>query len=234
MSKSSSDCHEPGRTARWERRPQDRRGEIVDAAFHIFGKLGFRRGTLADVAKRAGVSPGTVSHYFGSKRALFEAVAADRSLSFVANEEAILAAHRGSARELLERMLSRLWDHLWTPGTLDFVHVIYCEASLFPESGRALHRQLNERWRRLLAAILEVGIRSGEFRTLDVDVAQRIIPFIVVGVAQKMFTNRQFDPDMPDRDAMLQAAWESVERYVMSETPAVTRDVPAGQSREGS
>lgn len=163
------------------------------------------------------MSPATVSHYFGSKRALFEAVAADRSLAFVTNEEAILAAHQGSARELLERMLARLWEHLWTPGTLEFIHVIHFEAASFPESGRALHRQLNERWRRLLAAILEVGIRSGEFRGLDVEVAQRIIPFIVLGVAQKMFTYGQFDPGMPGREVMQRAVWEIVERYVMSD-----------------
>lgn len=185
----------------------------------MFGKLGFRRATLAAVAEQAGVCPGTVSHYFGSKRALFEAVVAERSVKLVANEEAILAAHRGSARDLLEQMLARFWEHLWTPGTLEFVHVIHFEASSFPESGRVMYRQLNERWRRLLAAILDVGIRNGEFREVNVAIAQRMIPFTVLGVAQKMATYRPFDPDMPDRAAMQRGVWEMVERFVLNDVP---------------
>lgn len=220
------------RAGRWERRPEARRGQILDAAFRVFGEVGFRRGTLAAVAERAGVSPGTVSHYFGCKRDLFQAVVTHRSLSFVTNEETILAAHRGSARELLQRMLSRLWEHLWAPGTLDFVQVIQVEAAAFPESGQAMHRQLNERWRRLLAAILEVGIRSGEFRPLDVEIAQRVIPFIVLGVAQKMFIYGRFDPDMPDRDAMQRAVWEVVDGYVMGTSPPAAADMPIDQWRE--
>jgi TetR/AcrR family transcriptional regulator len=214
--KSQPTCNEPDSLprGRWQRRPKVRRAEILDAAFRVFGRYGFRRGTLGAVAKEAGVCPGTVSHYFGSKQRLFEAVVAERSLGFVANEEAILAAHRGSARDLLQRMLSRLWDHLWTPGTLEFVRVIHFEAPSFPESGRVMYRELNERWRRLLAAILEVGIRTHEFRQLDVEVAQRVIPFIVLGVAQKMTTYAPFDPGMPDRVAMQRAVWELVDRFV--------------------
>jgi AcrR family transcriptional regulator len=230
-----ADASEPESTrpARWHRRPEIRRSEILEAGFEVFGKLGFRRATLAAVARQAGVCPGTVSHYFGSKRALFEAVVAERSLTLVANEEAILATHRGSARDLLKRMLARFWEHLWTPGTLDFVHVIHFEAASFPESGRVMYRQLNERWRRLLAAILEVGIRSGEFRPMDVTIAQRMIPFIVLGVAQKMAMYRPFDPDMPDRETMQRGVWEMVERYVMNDIPlAADQDGPEDTAPE--
>ena len=62
---------------RWQRRPDDRRAEILDAAVLAFGQSGYKRTTLADVAERAGISPGTVSHYFGSKAALFEEVIAE-------------------------------------------------------------------------------------------------------------------------------------------------------------
>ena len=57
---------------RWQRRPDTRPAEILDAAVLAFGRKGYRRATLADVAEQAGVSPGTVSHYFGSKANLFE------------------------------------------------------------------------------------------------------------------------------------------------------------------
>src|SRR3954471_19162402 len=82
--------HEP----RWHRRPDERRGEIIDSAVLVFGRNGYKRTTLAQVAERAGVSAGTVCHYFGSKASLFEEVIADRLMPFVENEEASLARHR--------------------------------------------------------------------------------------------------------------------------------------------
>ena len=50
------------------------RGSIERAALEVFAEIGYRRGTVAEIARRAQVSTGNVYRYFGGKRALFEAV----------------------------------------------------------------------------------------------------------------------------------------------------------------
>jgi AcrR family transcriptional regulator len=55
---------------RWQRRPEARPEEILDAAFDVFGEQGFARTRLEDVAQRAGVSKGTLYLYFDSKETL--------------------------------------------------------------------------------------------------------------------------------------------------------------------
>ena len=50
---------------------------ILRAAQEAFGELGFTAATVKDVAGRAGVSFGLVSHYFGSKQDLFLAAGFD-------------------------------------------------------------------------------------------------------------------------------------------------------------
>ena len=50
---------------------------ILRAAQQAFGELGFTAATVKDVAGRAGVSFGLVSHYFGSKQDLYLAAAFD-------------------------------------------------------------------------------------------------------------------------------------------------------------
>ena len=50
---------------------------ILRAAQEAFGQLGFTAATVKDVAGRAGVSFGLVSHYFGSKQDLYLAAAFD-------------------------------------------------------------------------------------------------------------------------------------------------------------
>lgn len=208
---------------RWQRRPDTRRAEILDGAVLAFGKKGYQRATLADVAEHAGVSPGTISHYFGSKANLFEQVIAERLMPWVEAEEASLASHRGPMRALLDQFLRRLWDRSWEPGFLELMRVVKVESAEFPESGRLLCQQLSERWRRIFGEILTAGMTGGEFRRMDVDVAARAISYAIVGVAEKVSAFRTFDARMPEREAMWTAVREMVERFVLVESRAGTQ-----------
>lgn len=49
------------------------RARIRDAAIDVFAEEGFDRGTVREIARRAGASPALVLHYFGSKAGLREA-----------------------------------------------------------------------------------------------------------------------------------------------------------------
>jgi len=214
---------EEERAPRWQRRPEERRGEILNSAVLTFGKLGYKRATLADVAEHAGVCAGTVSHYFGSKAKLFEEVIAERLMPFVETEEESLASHQGPMRELLDQLLRRLWDRAWEPGILDLMRVVKVESAEFPESGRLLCHQLGDRWRLVFGEILSAGMTGGEFRPMDVGVAARTISFALVGVAEKVSVFRAYDTRMPEREAMWRAVLEMVERFVLVDLPRATR-----------
>ena len=212
-----NELEEVERSPKWQRRPDERRGEILDAAVLAFGRYGYKRATLAHVAEHAGVCPGTVSHYFGSKARLFEEMIGERLMPFVEIEEASLATHRGPMRDLLEQFLRRLWELAWKPGMLELMRVVKVESAEFPESGRLLCQQLGERWRRIFSVTLSAGMKAGEFRQMDVDVAARTISYALIGVAEKVSAFRTYDPGMPEREAMWQAVREMVDRFVMVE-----------------
>ena len=59
---------------RWERRKQERPAELLAAALELFTERGYAATRLDDVARRAGVSKGTVYLYYSSKEELFKAV----------------------------------------------------------------------------------------------------------------------------------------------------------------
>ena len=61
----------PGSRAEQRRRTEAR---ILDAATQIFLAAGYERSTIRAVASTAGVDPGLVMHYFGSKQELFRRV----------------------------------------------------------------------------------------------------------------------------------------------------------------
>ena len=77
------------RPPRWQRRAEERPREICAAALEVFAEKGFAAAKLDEIAKRAGVSKGTLYLYFKDKEQLFRAVVRD---SIAPNVEAITSA----------------------------------------------------------------------------------------------------------------------------------------------
>jgi len=206
---------------RWQRRPMERRREILDAAVQVFGDRGCDCATIADVAREAGVSPGTVVHYFGSKGDLFEEALRDRFLEEVAGGETLLAAHSGTYRELLLKLLDRMWHHLMQPGTADLMLFGLVKAASFPGACGMMCREVGDRWRRLLAGVLAAGVESGEFRPLDVGLQARVLAGSLSGLilAARHFAPFEANPPAPDR--LLAQYLETVDHALAAPAPVV-------------
>ena len=183
---------------RWSRRPESRPAEILAAGFHVFSEGGYERTTIADVAKHAGVSPALVMHYYKTKADLFEAVLYDRFGRFMAAEEALLASHRGTYRDLLHQLIRRLWDYVWQPGSIELALAVKAARNEFPEGTRTVS-QLGGRWRGLIEGVLEAGRKQGEFRISGPHTA-RVIGAMVMGVAEssRCFGRVEHQPSTPE------------------------------------
>jgi AcrR family transcriptional regulator len=53
---------------------ESRRSAILDAALQVFGQYGYRRTTMDDIAREAGIGKGTIYLSFGSKEEVFQAL----------------------------------------------------------------------------------------------------------------------------------------------------------------
>ncbi len=51
--------------------PEERKKQILEAAIEVFGQKGYGNATAVEIGEKAGVSSGTVFHYFGNKKELF-------------------------------------------------------------------------------------------------------------------------------------------------------------------
>jgi len=49
----------------------EKQDHIIRAGFMVFGKQGYRKASIADIAKAAGITKGMITYYFGSKKALY-------------------------------------------------------------------------------------------------------------------------------------------------------------------
>ena len=51
---------------------EEKQKNIIDVALAIFGKMGYKKSSMNDIATAAGISKGLVFHYFGNKKALYQ------------------------------------------------------------------------------------------------------------------------------------------------------------------
>src|SRR5881396_2870361 len=171
---------------RWKRRKDARPGEIVAAALEVFGERGFAATKLADVARRAGVTKGTVYLYFDSKEALFKAVVRETIVPVIAQGEALAQSFTGSAREQVVR---EYWRLVGETAVADIPKLMMAEAATFPELTRFYYEEVVTRGHRLMAGVIERGIKNGEFRPVNVMVAAKLAmsPLMHAVVARHAF-----------------------------------------------
>ncbi|MDH5541093.1 MAG: TetR/AcrR family transcriptional regulator, partial [Rhizobacter sp.] len=83
-----------------QRRKQARPQELLDAALDLFVEKGFAATRTEEVAKRAGVSKGTLYLYYPSKEELLKEVIRHNMVNQITEGAGLLADFQGSASEL--------------------------------------------------------------------------------------------------------------------------------------
>jgi AcrR family transcriptional regulator len=119
----------------------DTRAEIIEAARSVFVQNGYAAVSLRAVARRAGVDPALIHHYFGDKAALFiEAMALP--LDPKAIKEAV-HADGFSGERLVERFLAQ-WERGDGPGSPPFLSMVQAVAAS-PEVADSMREFVIER-----------------------------------------------------------------------------------------
>jgi TetR/AcrR family transcriptional regulator len=169
---------------RWRRLPEERPAQILKAALTEFGERGLAGARLDDIAKRAGLSKGTIYLYFPNKEELFREVVRSTVVSNIETSEQEISAMEGSATELLTRSLRAYWGFIRSPRFAPLFRLIHAEIQNFPDLARFYAEEVVARRLRLIASVIERGIDSGEFRHVNPLSAARMLaaPFVIHGL----------------------------------------------------
>jgi AcrR family transcriptional regulator len=174
---------------RWRRRKSARPEEILAAALDVFTDRGFAATKLEDVARRAGVTKGTIYLYYENKEALFKALVRQTIVPVIAQGEALAHSFTGSARDLFEQLIRKYFRLVGDTPLSGIPRLMIAEAGNFPELARFYYEEVVTRGHRLMAGVLERGIKAGEFRRVNVAVATKLAmaPLMHAVVARKAF-----------------------------------------------
>ncbi len=197
------DAPSPAAAPRWQRRPEDRPDEIIEAAQQVFGEMGFARAKIDDVARLAGVSKGTVYLYFDSKESLFREMVRAKVVPKLAQAEELARTHDGPVRDLLVTMTIGMFHRMREEGLARISRVVQAEMGSFPELARFYFDEVILRARHLVQRVLELGVASGEFRPECLVFGARGLPSLLVHTANVQCFFHQFDPEALDDDEAL-------------------------------
>jgi TetR/AcrR family transcriptional regulator len=169
---------------RWRRLPEERPKQILEAALAVFGERGLSNARLDDIAKRAGVSKGTIYLYFPNKEELFREVIRSTVVVQIEQAELDVANATGTATEALTFIMRGSFEFLRTPTFASIFRLVNAELFNFPDLAEFYANEVVERKQRLIIGILERGIESGEFRPIDPAISARVLTsmFLVHGL----------------------------------------------------
>ncbi|HXW14472.1 MAG TPA: TetR family transcriptional regulator [Terriglobia bacterium] len=140
------------------------RATILKAAERIYAECGLAGARTEAIAADAGVNKALLYYYFKSKDGLYQAVVGSQVREFQQHAREILSA-KGPAGPVLLRYVSYHFDFVGTHPNYPRIF-----QRMMMEGDHALERIIREHsipLKGLLGAVLERGMKSGEFRRLN-------------------------------------------------------------------
>ncbi len=144
-----------------EKKKEETRRAILDAAIDLFGSKGYKETSLAALAKKAGIGKSTIYTYFGTKREILMAFCED-ILDFVFNE---IVEKADPEATLVDQLLAiYMAEFRFVTKNKDFGR-LFLRESVFPEDFTVEHsKELDSRYFDLLFTILKKSQQRGELR----------------------------------------------------------------------
>ena len=191
--------HENSRCPIRRRRKEARPAEILCAARAVFLENGFALAKVEEIARRAGVSKGTVYLYFPTKEALFEEMVRADFLPVIEKlAQAVTADPEMPAIDQLRLIGDTMYREIAGTDRRLITHLVISEGPRFPWLTEFYHREIMSRGKALIASVLERGEARGEFRADGLKAYPEILmaPTIVGALFAILFARHEpFDMD---------------------------------------
>ena len=155
------------RQPKWQRRAEDRPREICTAALDVFAEKGFAAAKLDEIARRAGVSKGTLYLYFKDKEDLFRAVVRDTVAPNIDTVRAMVEGVDLPFAEIIRMFLPRFAALTSQVRVGAVAKMVIGESRNFPELAKVWHDEVVSKALGLIAGLIERAQARGEVRPGD-------------------------------------------------------------------
>lgn len=150
-----------------ERRKDARPRELLEAALALFVEQGFAATKAEDVAKRAGVSKGTLFLYFATKEELFKAVVRENIVGQFSEFNVALDSFNGTTEALLRTFMTAWWHRVGATHSAGICKLMVSEGRQFPELAEFYRAEVIDPACQIIARVLARGVQRGELLALN-------------------------------------------------------------------
>ncbi|HKY90008.1 MAG TPA: TetR/AcrR family transcriptional regulator [Nevskiaceae bacterium] len=157
------------------------RARIMTAAQDCFARAGYRETSNRNIADAAGVTAGTIYHYFVNKRELFLTVHEDIQKQIRARVREPTRAATTFIEAVRTFVDTSAALHQAFPSVGRFNAVVRTEALRNPEIADA---RFDQEWRQFYHALSDLGVATGEIDRADAPRVRRVLAAVVLGLTQ--------------------------------------------------
>jgi AcrR family transcriptional regulator len=204
--------HAASSRPRGRRRGEARPQEILDAALSVFVEYGFAAARTDEIAKRAGVTKGTLYLYFASKEAIFKSLLQESLTPQLSHFVKEVGKIEGSSTDAIRLIIRGLGKFMCHSSRAALPKLMLAEIGNFPELARFYKSEVIDLGLDMFESIIQRGIARGEFRPMDPKHGARLVmmPVSYIGVWRTSFG--RLDSEAYDYEALLEAHLDLVLR----------------------
>jgi len=150
---------------------------LLDAAFSVFSRKGYRATRLEEVAEAAGMTKGAIYYHFTGKEDLLRRAVEKRHRAIFREIQETLEAEHAPASARIRLALRKVWNHWTEPAWGDAFRLVVGQLSVeFPALFRTWAREGPLEGYRMVQSLIDEGVESGEFRRdVDSEAAARLV-----------------------------------------------------------
>jgi AcrR family transcriptional regulator len=164
----------------------DQRERVIARAAELFARDGFENVGLGQIAEAVGISKAGLYHYFRAKREILDEIilmTLDGLIEAVGSAVEAETAPRDRFVAFLTAHASYFEANYWA-----FTAMLVGFGGLWPPSARDAAVERRDHYEGMLREIVAAGIRSGDFRRVDVPTASR------AALSMLNWMSRWYDP----------------------------------------
>lgn len=182
---------------RYQRRKEDRPGEITEAAFETFIEKGYAGTRVEEVARRAGVSKGLLYVYFKTKEELFKSVVKNFVVPRLHELETTIESSELSAEAFLRGPFVSFAHKITRSPIGKIVRLLVAEGPRHPDLLQFYWDNVVSRGIAAINSLLEKGIRNGEFKRSPVTEQPLlfIMPVVFSVIFRLLFAKQDINTD---------------------------------------
>ena len=176
-----------------------RQAQLIECTIETIATQGYAQTSLAQIAKRAGISKGVIVYYFSSKEALIEQVVTEIYTAAVQAVTPQIAA-QPTARLQLQAYIQSAVHYIGAHQTR-MMALLEIALNFRTAEGKLRYGGISEEWiLSALEALLRQGQEDGEFRVFDLRVMAVTIRRAIDALAPLLAAHPNLDTDSYARE----------------------------------